>query len=155
MTRKLSFLIVASAALALPSALAPAYAAPEGAAPALVAPQDIALIRVGDKLIRPHFPLPKDARPASVQAQTLSQTSTAITTHLTDHFVKATGSQSNLLTKQQAKASGWGWAADHFADIDKQNKGSVSLDDVLGYVRQTSNMALPHAAASQDIQIVH
>ena len=43
---------------------------------------------------------------------------------------------------QGALASGWGWAASHFSEIDRQNKGAVSFDDVLDYVNGHSPMVL-------------
>jgi hypothetical protein len=71
-------------------------------------------------------------------------------------FEKAAGSPNNVLIKQAALDSGWGWAADHFDAIDRQKKGAVSLDDVLTDVSRTGRIALPRRATStQTIQILH
>ncbi|MGS0897143.1 hypothetical protein ACVBGC_32100 [Burkholderia stagnalis] len=143
MTRLFSFLVLASAAVVLASGSSPVHAA-QLELQDLAGPQDAVFVKVGDRVDRPA--LPPGAKPTP--APTLAQTSNAITAHVTAHFIKAAGAPDKRLTKQEAQASGWGWAADHFDDIDGQKKGSVSLDDVLGYISRTSHMALPRTSGT-------
>lgn len=48
---------------------------------------------------------------------------------LTDDFAAAAGS-SPYLTSEQARAAGWGFIADHFAAIDRKQRGYVTIDEV-------------------------
>jgi hypothetical protein len=105
------------------------------------------IVRVGDRLInRPiRAPGARQTQAPVTQAQNAAAVSAALQTK----YAEAAGSAGNALTKQAALAHGWGWAADHFAEIDTANKGTVSLGDVLNYASSKSGMALPHPAASE------
>ena len=48
---------------------------------------------------------------------------------LIDDFAAAAGS-SPYLTSEQARAAGWGFIADHFAAIDRKQRGYVTIDEV-------------------------
>ena len=102
------------------------------------------MIRVGDRLNLPLSP----HTPGTAQIQTPvspTQAGANVAAGVEAKFAQAAGSANNLLTRQAALASGWGWAADHFSEIDRQNKGKVSLNDVLDYINQRSSLALPRA----------
>jgi hypothetical protein len=48
-------------------------------------------------------------------------------------FSAAAGS-SPYLTAQQAKKAGWGFIADHFAEIDKSHAGYVTVNDIQAFM---------------------
>ena len=105
------------------------------------------MIRVGDRLNLPLPPHAPGTAAKSFKQVSPEQAGAAVTASIEAKFVQATGSADNLLTKKAARASGWGWAADHFAEIDRQSKGKVSLNDVLDYVNQRSSLTLPRVSA--------
>ncbi len=111
------------------------------------------IVRVGDRLIdRPRVRAMGAGRAQAPVSQ--AQNAAAVSAALQTKFAQAAGSSDNVLTKQAALAHGWGWAADHFAEIDTANKGAVSLSDVLNYASNRSGVALPHPAASGAPQII-
>ena len=60
-----------------------------------------------------------------------------VETQTTERFTAATGGDVNgMLSQQQAKAAGWGFVSDHFAEIDQSGSGYVRLDDVLRFQSQ-------------------
>ncbi|MCO4316998.1 EF-hand domain-containing protein [Phyllobacterium sp. 21LDTY02-6] len=61
-------------------------------------------------------------------------------------FEKAAGPSGYLIDAQQAQASGWGFVVDHFAQIDKNGDGSVSLSDISNFLSARTPQALMRAA---------
>ncbi|WP_180986402.1 hypothetical protein [Burkholderia pseudomallei] len=56
---------------------------------------------------------------------------------IAQRFTAVTGGNPNgLLSKQQAKAAGWGLVSDRFSDIDRAGTGYVRLDDVLRFMSE-------------------
>jgi hypothetical protein len=53
------------------------------------------------------------------------------------------------LTEQKARAAGWGFVADHFADIDKSGEGSVGLVQIQNYMGVRSPLTPALAAAAK------
>lgn len=100
------------------------------------------LLRVGDRLNLPRSPVTPGTSRAHAPVSE-AQAGAAVTAGIAAKFAQAAGSTNNLLTKKAALASGWGWAADHFSQIDRQNKGKVSLNDVLDYINRRSSLTLP------------
>ncbi|MFC2255050.1 hypothetical protein ACETRX_36170 [Labrys portucalensis] len=95
----------------------------------------------------PGAPPPKPKTPAETQA--------AVIARLQQRFDMATGGR-GVLTQREARESGWGWAADHFGEIDRQNRGIVNLDDVMNYIERTSQTRLPRPAEIGSApQIIH
>ncbi|WP_155623657.1 hypothetical protein [Burkholderia territorii] len=88
-------------------------------------------IRVGAKFSRP--PVAPDSAPP---ATTKSNVADAITTDLKAKFKAAADPTTHLLTKEGANKTGWGWAVDHFDEIDKERKGAVRYEDVIRYLNR-------------------
>jgi|GEM_PF-4917614 len=104
------------------------------------------IVRVGDRLNLPMSP-PTPGTATRRERVSPEQAGAAVAASIQARFTQATGSPDSLLTRQAALASGWGWAADHFAEIDRQNKGKVSLNDVLDYVNRRSSLTVPRVRA--------
>lgn len=68
-----------------------------------------------------------------------------IVSGLKKRFDSAADPSSHLLTKSSALANGWGWAADHFQEIDRQGKGAVRFEDVLHFLGRRAAVRLPGA----------
>ncbi|MFL9871921.1 hypothetical protein [Paraburkholderia megapolitana] len=109
--------------------MAPAVLTPAFATPALQG----GFVRVGERLDRVPPPAP------GTPSLTPDLTQSTIVSHLQTLFDKAANPSTHLMTKQGALSSGWGWAASHFGEIDRQNKGAVSFGDVLDYLNGHSN----------------
>ncbi|MEQ5838512.1 hypothetical protein N0A02_03555 [Paraburkholderia acidicola] len=121
-------------ALCTASVLAAVMMAPVALTPAFAAPMlQGGFVRVGEHLDRVPPPAP------GTPSLTPDLTQSTIVGHLKTLFDKAANPSTHLMTKQGALASGWGWAASHFGEIDRQNKGAVSFDDVLDYLNGHSD----------------
>lgn len=70
----------------------------------------------------------------------------AVNQQLKRHFDRAAGASSQL-TADAARAAGWGFIADHFPEIDRDNKGYVSYSDVSAFMKARSPLKVPAAAA--------
>ena len=70
-------------------------------------------------------------RPASVGA-TLDAEALA---HLRASFDAADVAHRGTLSREEARAGGFGWIANHFDAIDTGHGGRVSFDDVLRYLK--------------------
>ncbi|WP_155628475.1 hypothetical protein [Burkholderia territorii] len=88
-------------------------------------------VRVGEKFSRP--PIAPDSAPP---ATTKSNVADAITTDLKAKFKAAADPATHLLTKEGANKTGWGWAVDHFDEIDTERKGAVRYEDVIRYLNR-------------------
>ncbi|KVN29493.1 hypothetical protein WJ63_09190 [Burkholderia pyrrocinia] len=69
----------------------------------------------------------------------------AIMVNLKKQFDAAANPSTRLLTKDDAVKSGWGWAADHFSEMDTQHKGAIRFEDIARYVRHRAAIRLPGA----------
>ena len=76
-------------------------------------------------------------RPASVGATLQSDAER----HLRASFDAADTAHRGTLSREEARAGGFGWIANHFDAIDTAHAGRVSFDDVRRYLR------LPDAGA--------
>jgi len=79
-------------------------------------------------------------RPASVGA-TLDAEAQA---HLRTSFEAADVAHRGTLSRDEARAGGFGWIANHFDAIDTGHAGRVSFDDVLRYLRTREPNAATH-----------
>jgi hypothetical protein len=75
-------------------------------------------------------PEPADAVLRPVTADTIQE---ELDRRLIDRFTKAAGT-SPYLTAEQARASGWGFVADHFAQIDRRRQGYVRIKDIQAFM---------------------
>jgi hypothetical protein len=66
---------------------------------------------------------------------------------LRERFEAANTTHDGHLTPEQAQAS-WPWAAKHFAEIDKANRGYVTLDDIHTYRREHRHHRAAASAAA-------
>ena len=64
---------------------------------------------------------------------------------LAAQFQRAAGSRQTL-TAQEAKASGWGFVADHFSQIDTSRKGYVTLAEISSFMAARSPQKMMQAA---------
>lgn len=98
------------------------------------------MISVGDRL----EDLPSSAGP-NLPRLTEKEAGNSITANLRKRFDAAADPSTHLMTKDAASRTGWGWAVDHFADMDPQGKGAIRFEDVLRYVGRRSVVKLPGA----------
>lgn len=77
----------------------------------------------------------------------------AVNQQLKKHFDRAAGA-SGQLTADAAKAAGWGFIADHFREIDRDNKGYVSYSDVSAFMTARSPLKVPAASTKSDDKAV-
>src|ERR1700712_3935130 len=78
--------------------------------------------------------VPPKAPAGSVIKPLTSETiQTELDRRLIDRFRAAAGT-SPRLTAQQAKDAGWGFIADHFAEIDKRRYGYVTFDEIQDFM---------------------
>lgn len=145
-SRRSALISVLGAALAFAS-IAPANAAIHAG---LVAGQTHQgrLLQVGERLGFPPRDPPGTVRPKltpdSLQADVDRQLKT--------RFESAAGSSKGLLTKVGATNAGWGFIADHFAEIDRDSDGYISFADVSRFMKPRSPLA--KKTVKPDIQIV-
>jgi hypothetical protein len=78
-------------------------------------------------------------RPASVGA-TLDSEAEA---HLRASFDAADVARRGTLSREEARAGGFGWIANHFDAIDTAHAGRVSFDDVRRYLRSRAATPAP------------
>jgi hypothetical protein len=71
-------------------------------------------------------PMPEATRGAALQAQ--------VERKLRARFEAAAGPE-GMLTREQARAAGLGFIAQHFSAIDRQGDGRVSFPEYLDYLR--------------------
>jgi hypothetical protein len=86
---------------------------------------------LADPYVPPAKRVPAQQAPASgaaLHAQALHK--------LQRQFDAATPPNSTTLTKDQARAAGLGYIADHFDQIDRHGSGKVSFEDVKHYMKQ-------------------
>lgn len=67
----------------------------------------------------------------------------AIMADLKKQYDAAADPQTRLLTKESAAKSGWGWAVDHFSEMDVQRKGAIRFEDVSRYIKRRAAIRLP------------
>ncbi|MBZ9600893.1 hypothetical protein [Phyllobacterium chamaecytisi] len=60
----------------------------------------------------------------------------------------------HLLTAQAANDAGWGFAADHFTEIDRDHDGYASFDEVQAFFDGRSPLPAARARAAAKVQIV-
>jgi hypothetical protein len=80
---------------------------------------------------------------ASIQA--------TIDTRLRDKFDAAAGKSNHLLTAQQSIDAGWGFLADHFAEIDRNHDGYLNLTEVETFFNARSAIK---SMRKQPVQVV-
>lgn len=85
---------------------------------------------------------PPTGKPLKLDAKVVQD---AVNQQLKTHFDRAAG-PSGQLTADAAKAAGWGFIADHFQEIDRDNKGYVSYSDVSAFMKARSPLKVPAAA---------
>lgn len=96
-----------------------------------------AFVRIGERFGGPPVTYGTQMRPSSADV------GNAIARDLKARFDAAADPSTHLLTKAAANRQGWGWATDHFDDIDQQKKGAVSFNDMLRYLNRQSVVPLP------------
>jgi len=67
-------------------------------------------------------------------------------------FEQAAGPSAYVLSAEQAKTSGWGFVADHFAEIDQDRDGYVSLSDISRFLSSRTPQNLLRAARQRQNQ---
>jgi hypothetical protein len=92
----------------------------------------------GEKFGRPPVESALDNPPL-----TESAAGDAILVKLQKQFDAAADPSTHLLTKDGALKIGWGWAADHFSEMDTQHKGVIRFEEVSRYVRHRTTIRLP------------
>ncbi|PRD49701.1 EF-hand domain-containing protein [Phyllobacterium myrsinacearum] len=66
----------------------------------------------------------------------------------------AVASSNHLLTAQAAGNAGWGFIAEHFAQIDKDRDGYITFDDVQTFLDARSPLPAARARAAKKVQVV-
>ncbi|WP_288194928.1 EF-hand domain-containing protein [uncultured Phyllobacterium sp.] len=66
----------------------------------------------------------------------------------------AAAKSNHLLTAQAASAAGWGFIAEHFAQIDKDQDGYLTFDDVQTFFDARSPMPAARTRAAKAVQVV-
>ncbi|MGH6862498.1 MAG: hypothetical protein ACRECY_19820, partial [Phyllobacterium sp.] len=92
------------------------------------------LTRIGDnEAYSPPDPLGK-SRPAPEDPDIVR----AIEQRLRTRFAAAAGPSQRLLTARQALDASWGFVSDHFAEIDRDRDGFVTLADISTFMEGRS-----------------
>ncbi|QND51610.1 hypothetical protein HB779_06635 [Phyllobacterium sp. 628] len=97
-----------------------------------------------------------DTAPTAPQKLDESGIRDVVNQQLKRRFEKAAG-KDGYLTPDGARAAGWGIIADHFTEIDRDNKGFVSLAEVLSYLKARSPLKVRSSTESPDgkaVQII-
>ncbi len=77
-------------------------------------------------------------RAASVGTSAPASVDTDAEAHLRASFVAADTAQRGTLSREEARAGGFGWITNHFDAIDTQHAGRVSFDDVRRYLKSNA-----------------
>ena len=77
-----------------------------------------------------------------------------VDTQLRQRFEIAAGHSNHLLTASQANAAGWGFIADHFAEIDRDRDGYVNFSDISDFMSARSPVAKNNTKGKGGVQIV-
>lgn len=94
-------------------------------------------IKVGEQMSAPPPDLPGTTVPQPTGKTLQSQ----VVTDLQQRFNAAADPTTHLLSLAQAKSAGWGYMVTHFKEIDQDNKGYVSFDDFLRYLKSRNGPA--------------
>lgn len=94
-------------------------------------------IKVGEHMAAPPPDLPGTATPQPTGKTLQSQ----VVADLQQRFNAAADPSTHLLSQAQAKSAGWGYMVSHFNEIDQANKGYVSFDDFLRYLKSRKGPA--------------
>lgn len=89
------------------------------------------------------FARPSISSSAASAPLTEKEAGATIMADLKKQFDAAADPSTHLLTKSRALASNWGWAADHFSEMDVQHVGAIRLEDVERYVKRRAAIRLP------------
>lgn len=92
-------------------------------------PSDQIILKIGERLFFP----PRDPSGTAGPKLTEEAMQKAVDERLKSRFEAASGSSSKL-TAQQAKDAGWGFIADHFAEIDRDRTGFITFSDISRYM---------------------
>jgi hypothetical protein len=87
----------------------------------------IAPVNAGDRVIFP--PVHPGIAPPPLTEETVQKGIDA-STEARFKAIAAAGASQKVITTEQAKGAGWGFVDDHFAQIDKNGDGFVSLGDI-------------------------
>uniref|UniRef100_UPI003BEEBB46 EF-hand domain-containing protein n=1 Tax=Burkholderia arboris TaxID=488730 RepID=UPI003BEEBB46 len=94
-------------------------------------------LKVGEILLRPPPSLPGTSVPEK-QGQALHD---QVLSNMKQRFDAAADPVTHRLTAAGATRSGWGYVADHFKEIDRSGKGSVTFDDLEQFLRARKGAA--------------
>jgi len=118
----------------LPAILLGALVGQAYASPTTQSVAPVTLPQGGHGVDGPFFPANKAApAPSSTGAQLQQEAQQRIVKRLS---ANSTLSNGGAITKAQAQASGLGYVAKHFDQIDTAHSGHVSIDDVQRFVQQ-------------------
>ena len=90
-------------------------------------------------------------------AKTVKQDATSIQRQLDQELrtkFDAAAKSNHLLTAQAASDAGWGFIAEHFAQIDKDQDGYLTFDDVETFLDARSPLPAARARAAKKVQVV-
>lgn len=105
-----------------------------GTAATVVAMSSIGVAFAYDDLPKPPPPPEDWVQPPKQSEYSVTQD---VESQIAQRFTAATnGNPNGLLSRQQAKAAGWGLVSDHFSEIDRAGTGYVRLDDVLRFMSE-------------------
>jgi hypothetical protein len=106
------------------------------------------LLWVGDTLNIP----PRDPGAKPLNADTIRQD---LKQRLQSQFDAAADPSSHLLSSARAKAADWGFVADHFAEIDRDNSGLISYGEIANYMDARSPLkGARKGKVEEQVQIV-
>ncbi len=100
----------------------------------------------GDRLDK--RPLPPGAATVKPDAASIQA---SIDKQLRQKFDAAAGKSNHLLTAQQSVDAGWGFLADHFAEIDRDHDGYLNFTEVENFFNARSPIKMERA---QPVQII-
>ncbi|MEQ5844258.1 hypothetical protein N0A02_32860 (plasmid) [Paraburkholderia acidicola] len=90
------------------------------------------LVKVGERLVRPPIAL---GNPSSDEERhTPAEINNEIEVDLKRRFAQAAEPSGQVMTKAGARRAAWGWAVDHFDEIDQQKKGAVRYEDIARFL---------------------
>jgi len=73
---------------------------------------------------------------------------------LRQRFEEAAGHSNHLLTAQGAKDAGWGFMADHFAEIDDNRDGYLQFSEISGFMTARSPVVKSKSKAPPSVQTI-
>jgi hypothetical protein len=107
------------------------------------------LLRVSEELGTP----PPDAPGVTPPEITPENMQRLFDADLRDRFDSATGAN-GILTAQAANDAGWGFAADHFTEIDRDHDGYATFSEVQTFFDARSPLPAARVRAAAKVQVV-